>query len=259
MFRSIKQIYDYQIRETDDVMGTVKDFYFDDESMTIRYLVVDLGGLLPGRQVLLSPEALGQPDWETMSFPVSLTLEQVKGSPDIDTARPVSREQEMELRRYYAWPVYWAGFMGPAGPVGYWPSPADAAAEALQKEELARRGNTAVQDRTVDTHLRSTKDVTGYHIHAMDGSIGHVDDFIVDDESWAIRFLVVDTKNWLPGKRVLIAPLWVEAIDWETRQVRVDLTKEGVKNAPEFDPEAPINREYEERLYDYYGRPKYWR
>ena len=104
----------------------------------------------------------------------------------------------------------------------------------------------------------STKEVSGYHIHAFDGSIGHVDDFIVDDESWVIRFLVVDTKNWLPGRKVLIAPLWVDAIDWESRQVRVDMTMEAVKNAPEFDPEAPINREYEERLYDYHGRPKYW-
>jgi len=258
MLRSIKQIYGYQIRETDDVMGAVKDFYLDDESWTVRYLVVDLGGLLPGRHVLISPEAMGRPDWETMSFPVSLSLAQVKGSPDIDTARPVSRQQEIELRRYYAWPLYWGGFMGPAGPAGSWLSPVDAAAEAERKEEWARRGATAVQERPADIHLRSTKEVTGYHIHAVDGSIGHVDDFIVDDENWALRFLVVDTKNWLPGKKVLMAPLWVDAIDWESRQVRVDLTKEGVRNAPEFDPEAPINREYEERLYDYHGRPKYW-
>jgi len=253
MLRSIKQIYGYQLREIDDVMGSVKDFYFDDESWTVRYLVVDTGGLLLGRHVLISPEAMGRPDWVTMTIPVSLTLEQVRGSPDIDTARPVSRQQEIELRRYYAWPLYWGGFMGPAAPPGYWPSPIDVAADAAQQ-----RGKTAVLERSADVHLRSTKDVAGYHIHAMDGSIGHVDDFILDDENWAIRFLVVDTKNWLPGKKVLMAPLWVEAIDWETRQVRVDLTTDGVKNAPEFDPEAPINREYEERLYDYHGRPKYW-
>src|SRR5712691_6617553 len=196
MLRTIKQLHGYQILETDDVMGSVKDFYFDDESWTIRYLVVDLGGLLPGRHVLLSPEAMGQPDWETMSFPVSLTLDQVKGSPDIDTARPVSRQQEIELRRYYAWPLYWPGFAGPAGPIGYWQSPADAAAEeATEQETWARRGKTAVQERPEDIHLRSTKEVSGYHIHAIDGSIGHVDDFIVDDENWALRFLVVDTKN----------------------------------------------------------------
>src|SRR5213593_3901435 len=141
MLRTIKQLYGYQIRETDDVMGSVKDFYFDDESWTIRYLVVDLGGLLPGRHVLISPEAMGQPHWKTMSFPVSLTLNQVKRSPDIDTARPVSREQEIELRRYYSWPLYWGGFASPAGPLGYWPSAADVAAEqAAQQETWARRG-----------------------------------------------------------------------------------------------------------------------
>jgi hypothetical protein len=109
-----------------------------------------------------------------------------------------------------------------------------------------------------DPHLRSTREVIGYHIRATDGKIGHVEDFIADDESWTIHYMVVDTQTWLRGKRVLIAPAWVSKVDWVEKSVYVNLRKESVKDSPEFDPTKPINREYEVRLYDYYGRPRYW-
>jgi hypothetical protein len=109
-----------------------------------------------------------------------------------------------------------------------------------------------------DPHLRSVGEVAGYHIEASDGEIGHIEDFIFDDETWKIRYVVVDTKNWLPGRKVLVSPLWVEDVSWRKRRVRVDLTQEEIKSSPEYDPTAPVNRQYEERLYDYYGRPRYW-
>lgn len=109
-----------------------------------------------------------------------------------------------------------------------------------------------------DPHLRSTREVIGYHIQANDGGIGHVDDFIAGGEDWVIRYMIVDTRNWLPGRKVLVAPTWVKRVDWAKRDVYVDLSRETIENSPEFDPSAPVNREYELRLYDYYGRPRYW-
>jgi hypothetical protein len=118
------------------------------------------------------------------------------------------------------------------------------------------RAASAQQEK--EHHLRSTREVIGYHIQARDGEIGHVEDFIADDQTWAIQYMVVDTRNWLPGRKVLIAPAWIEKVDWLERLVHVDLLRETIQNSPEFDPSAPVNRAYEVRLYDYYGRPKYW-
>jgi hypothetical protein len=109
------------------------------------------------------------------------------------------------------------------------------------------------------THLRSTKEIIGYHVGAKDDEIGHVDDFIAEDEkSWNIRYIVLDTRNWLPGKKVLISPQWAKEISWTFKKIFVDLLKEIIKNSPEYDPSEPVNREYENILYDYYGKPKYW-
>jgi hypothetical protein len=192
-----------------------------------------------------------------MMIPVDLTRDQVKSSPDINTELPVTRDQEAALHRYYDWPPYWGGIPATAGTsdaLAYWPTPI--AADQIPSAQAA--GGTAVEARPADHHVRSTKEISGYHIRATDGDIGHVHDFVVDDGAWTVRYLIIDTRNWIPGRKVLIATDWVEGIHWNDRKVEVGLTKEGVKSSPEFDPEAPVNRRYEETLYDYYGRPKYW-
>jgi hypothetical protein len=172
----------------------------------------------------------------------------VKDSPDVDLDKPVSRQYEIDYFNYYGWPYYWPGPYA----WGAWAYPGALATPA------ARPPAVATQERG-DPHLRSAKEVIGYHIQATDDEIGHVEDFILDDESWAIRYLVVDTSNWWFGKKVLVAPRWIDRIDWPQAKLFVRLTREQVKNSPEWDASAPINRGYEERLYDYYGRPAYWR
>lgn len=235
MLRSIKSLRGYILRATDGDVGKVREFYFDDRFWTVRYLVADTGRWLVDRLVLLSPASLGDPDWERNLFPVNLTKDQVEKSPLISADEPVSRQMEVDLHGYYGWPPYWHA------------APYIAAAQAsAQRREKG------------DPHLRSTREVIGYHIRATDGEIGHVDDFVVDDKAWAIRYMVVDTRNWLPGKKVLVAPQWTMDVDWAGRRVNVDLTKDTIENGPEFDPSQPVNREYEVRLYDYYGRPHYW-
>lgn len=246
MLRSIKNLTGATIGARDGEIGKVNSFLFDSESWVIRYLVVDTGKWLPGRKVLIAPMALGQPDWQSRVFPVNLTKEQIRNSPDIDTDKPVSRQREAELHTYYDWAPYWGTGYGIALPPGHRVE-ADRGAVAL---ETAEQG---------DPHLQSTREVRGYHIHATDGEIGHVEDFIVSDEEWVIRYLVVDTGNWLPGRKVLIAPEWVRDIGWDEQEVWVDVAKESIENSPPYDETDPVNREYETQMYDYYGRPKYWK
>lgn len=261
MLRSIDSISGYTIADRNgEAVGQVHDFFFDNLTWTVRYLVVDTGTWLPGRKVLISPQAFGEPDWGGgVSLPVNLTKEQIKHSPPLETNQPVSRQQEVALSSYYDWPTYWdnltfydthaVGMTGEA----YLRSREDYA-------EAAGAGQTQAEPAkpSGDPHLHSIKAVTGYYIQASDGDIGHVEDFIVDTQSWTIQYIVIDTKNWWPGKKVLIAPTWISDIRWAQSKVYVDLTRETIKNAPEYNPTAPVNREYETQLYDYYGRPYYW-
>lgn len=248
MIRSLNSLLSYQIRARDGEIGTVHDFFFDDEFWTVRYLVVDTGRWLPGRKVLLTPDALDQPAWAAASVPVNLTREQIKSSPEMDADKPVSRQRQIELHRHYGWPFYWTGGGVWPDPVAPVPPPAGASPSDLETKREPG-----------DPHLRSLREITGYHIEASDGSIGHVEDLVTDEDAWEIRYLVVDTRNWLPGRKVLIAPRWfVGPISWSERKVKVFMTQASIRNSPEYDPKAPINREYEIRLYDYYGRPGYW-
>jgi hypothetical protein len=248
MLRSLKALQGYSILATDGDVGRVHDFYFHDDSWIIRYLVVDTGHWLPGRKVLVPPAVLGKPNWIGFSFPVALTRQQVEKSPEIDTDMPVSRQQELDLHNHFGWPAYWID-------PGFGPFPAMVPIEPSLEPAPPSKSATAAKG---DPHLRSVKAVRSYRIHASDGEMGHMEDFIVDDAFWVIRYLVVNTRNWLPGKQVLISPQWLQEIRHWERMVHVSLKRDNIRTCPEFDPVAPVNREYEARLYDYYGRPGYW-
>ena len=248
MLRTMKSLRGYRLVGMDDAIGKVAEFYFDDHAWEVRYLVADLGTWLPGRRVLLAPQAVGRPDWEGKLLPVSLTRAQIEASPPIEADEPVSRQREHDLHAYFGWAPYWAGDVPLAHPTGA-PTPEEAAAEAAVATATTGSG---------DPHLRSSREVIGYDIEASDDSIGHVEDFVIECDSWAIRYMVVDTRTWLPGRKILVAPTWIDDVDWADRFVRVSLTRSQVEGSPEFDPKAPVNREYEARLYDYYGRQKYW-
>lgn len=245
MLRNIKNLFGYKIHARDGTIGEVCDFFFDDETWAVRYLVADVETWLLDRKVLISPAAFGQPEWESEYFSVVLTRQQVKNSPDIDTHKPISRQHQIELHNYYGWPLYWHA----GGPYNI--PPVTHIAETEQEKASTRKDER-------DSHLRSMREVKNYHIHAIGGEIGHVSDFLVDDKTWVVRYIVVDTGSWLPGKKILIAPLWIDKVRWEESKVYVDLPKEMIKNSPKYDPSIPVNREYEIALYDYYCRPKYW-
>jgi PRC-barrel domain protein len=240
----------YAISASDGRLGTVSDFLFDDATWLVRWLVVDTGKWLSGRKVLLPPAVLGQLDSKRHEFSVKLTMQQVKDSPDIDADRPVSRQVETDIYDYYGWTPYWSAGLLVDG-YGY----GGGAIEPLPSPGSRRRAEdiAAAQRSDDDPHLRSIEAVIGYHIHAGDGEIGHVEDFLVQDNDWSIHYLVVDTKNWWPGKKVLISPRSVQEIDWMDNLVNLDVDRQTVKDSPAYDASTTVDQAYEKHFHSYYG------
>jgi uncharacterized protein YrrD len=207
----------------DGEVGTIRDFYFDDEMWTVRYMVVDTGAWLPGRQVLLSMWALHAPDWEQRRVPVRLTREQIRKSPDVSTQRPVSRSNEAKSLGYYGYPPYWGG------PALWGPVPAPALGTLPPPPPFPVH---QIEESDEENHLRSCREVTGYHLRASDGEIGHVDDLLIDAHTWRIEHLLVDTSNLIGGRHVAVPAANVESIAWAEGLVHVTLSKDAVANSP---------------------------
>ena len=231
MLRSMSSMRSFTIHATDGDMGAVDECLFDDEQWTMRYLAVNTSDWLTGRLVLVSPIAFRAVDWDRQTFDVALTRQQVEQSPSLATDQPVSRQQEEEYSRYYGYPYYWDG-------LGLWGAgmyPRMATISVVNPTY----GETATERPSTDApRLRSAREVMGYAIQARDGPLGHVEDFIVDDESWALRYMVVDTRNWWPGKHVLVPPQWIESVRWPQSSIVVDLLRETIKAGAEYDPSA---------------------
>jgi len=244
MKHSVKSIIGFTLGATDGEIGEVKEFYFDDDTWIVRYLIVDTGNWLFGRVVLISTQAIVNADWVKKIFSVNLTKEQIKNSPDINTDLPVSRQEETKLQKYYPWVQYWGGG---SGELAISPGPL---AMGLPRTNLTEE--ETVEEQNTNKHLRSTDRVTGYKIKATDGEIGEIEDFILDETKWEIDFLLVDTRKWLPGKKVLISPKLINEIDWENSIVSVETKVESIKGSPEYDPTHLINVVDRDSLREHY-------
>jgi uncharacterized protein YrrD len=245
MLIKAKTLKGYKLNSLDGEIGKVKEFYFDDQHWAIRYLVAETGNWLMDRQVLISPYALVAVIREEQHIAIDLTKKQIEDSPSLNSDKPVSRQFEQAYYGYYGWPIYWGGaYMW--GPYPY-----------LERDrEKWKKSNQG--GKTWDPHLRSTQDVSDHHIQATDGEIGHVEDFIIDDEAWAIRYLIINTRNWWPGKKVLVSPQWIERVSWDESKVFVNLSRETIKHSPEYTEESLLTRDYETGLYRHYDRKGYW-
>jgi uncharacterized protein YrrD len=245
MLNKAKTLKGYKLDSLDGEIGRVQEFYFDDEHWAIRYLVADTGTWLTDRQVLISPYALVAVIKEEKHIVIDLTKKQIEDSPSLNSDKPVSRQFERAYYGYYGWPLYWDG----PNAWGIYPS--------IERDPKGWKKN--IKSKKIwDPHLRSTHDVNGHHIQAEDGEIGHVDDFIIDDETWAIRYLIVDTRNWWPGKKVLISPRWIDRVSWDEAKVFVNLPRETIKQSPEYTEESLLTRDYETGLHRHYNRQGYW-
>jgi len=216
-------ILGYKIAARDGHLGKVKDLYFDDFAWTIRYVVVETGGRLSGRQVLISPEDVGEPDTEKKVLPVDRTWKEVQDSPSIAERMPISRENELELAKYYGWAFYWQDA----------PLTSDIGKSVAAEAPKASRKDF---ENTSHSQLRSIKEVTGYHVHATDEELGSAEDFVVETGNWTISHLVVKSGKWPAHGHVLIPPGWIEHVAWADRTIHVQLTareaREGSRSSP---------------------------
>jgi len=245
MLIKAKALKGYSLRSLDGDIGSAREFFFDDQYWTIRYLVANTSSWLTGRSVLISPYSLTEVNQDVQEVSVLLTKKQIEDSPSIDSDEPVSRQYEGTYNGYYGYPNYWGG------PYAWGSYP-------YLERDRSRWGSSILDDIGGDPDLRSTNEVTGYNLLATDGEIGHIDDFILDDETWTIRYLIVATRNWWPGRKVLISPKWIKNVSWEEREVGIDLSREAIKAAPEYTDESLLTRDYERFLYGYYDREGYW-
>lgn len=243
MLHSLKSLDGFVIAAMDGNLGRVKDIYFDDRHWTVRFLEVDTGGLLGGRRVLIPPHAVIAVNWQDAEVSVRLTRQQVEDSPGIDSAVPVARQHEAALFNYYGYPYYWTGpFVW-----GYTALPTlemESARPPVDMQEDAQDSESGG-----DPHLRSKDEVIGYAIQTADDNFGHVDDFLIDELSWTIRLIVVDTKTWLPGGEVLVSPARVQAVSWEEKSVMLDVTRAEVENSPHYDAAHPPGEDEYQELY----------
>ena len=258
MLFSVNDTLGHQIGAVDGDIGSLSDVLFDDASSKVRYLVVDTGSWLVGRSVLLGLAAVGQLEPDQKRISSGLSRQQVKDSPDVETHQPVSRQQEEALHRHYGWSPYWEGAATGYGLAPLWGVIPPQPQPGPTYDDTVTRDIAAAEERQDDRHLRSAREVIGYYIEASDGDIGHVEDLLIDDVDWAIRLIVVDTRNWLPGRKVLVAPDWLVRVDWPAQRIELDLPRDRIKSSPEYDPSITVNRGLEQALYDHYGRTPYW-
>lgn len=240
-----KSLIGYTIKGIDGDFGHVKEFYFDDQHWAVRYLVADTGNWLTDRQVLLSPYCLGTIDDRKRHVSVSLTRKQIESSPALSTDLPVSKQYEAAYHEHNGWPIYWAG-----------PYLWGATFEPREVPPVEKNENS--NGSPWNPRLRSTNALYNYTIQSRDGEIGRVEDFVIDEKDWAIRYLVVDTNSWWTGKQVLIAVHWIKQVSWDLSKVFVDLTKDSIRKSPEYTPAALIDRQYETILHGHFDRQGYW-
>lgn len=233
--RNLSDLKGYSLLASDGEIGKIEQIYFDDRRWIVRYFIVRTGSWLLGSDALIAPRLLQGVDVENKRIGIALSRGQVENCPPISSALPVSRHYEMEYHSHYGLPVYWEASENsrPATPV------------PLSTEPIAKPENP---------HLRDSAEVMGYQIHASDGELGHIVDFVLDEETWDIRYLAVDTGNWWPGKKILVAPAWITSVDWSLKSIKVDLAQEAIRTAPPYDSGQPILHDDEVRLFAHYSK-----
>ncbi len=219
MLISTKELIGTKIAAMDGDIGHVKDFYFDDKLWVVRYMVADTGSWLTGRLVLLSPYAFGRFDKDARVQHINLTRSQIEKSPSIEAHRPVSRQYEIDYYRYYGWPSYWNG--GAMWGFSGFPDMLTPANKVVGDQLLVHEKS--------EKHLRSALAVTGYGIHTVDGNIGNLSGLRVDDRSWAVGEVAVDTGHWYSGKEILISPGRITRVSYEDSKIFVNLTREEIE------------------------------
>lgn len=242
MLWSLERLRDYTLRATDGEIGSVRDALVDEAGWTVRYLVVGTGTWLFGRRVVLGTEVLGAPTGDPRTIPVALSRARIEAAPDVDAAQSFGRRFEERLRGHYGWPAYWGAGM------------ADVVAVPAALPDAVAAADEAADDGPA---LHSVRDVEGFAIAARDGDVGTVADALFDD-GWRLRYWIVDTGTWLPGRRVALAADWIDGVDWIGRALDADVDRAQVEGSPGVHVDDGLTREDEMAIHGWYGRTPYW-
>ncbi|NGP46129.1 PRC-barrel domain containing protein [Bacillaceae bacterium SIJ1] len=273
-----KELESYKLGATDGDIGKIEDFYFDESQFVVRYIVADTRTWFFGGEVLLSPEAFQKVDPSDRIVHVNLTKDQIKDSPKPNQEQPINRQFEKDLSDFHGWRYYWlsaggagagyntpgTGAPGPVVPVA--PVPEEAGSHSQRNlDETVDETHEGYEEKELEEHLQhensqlqSMDDLKGYEVHVKEGYVGKIDDMILEDGTWKIRYLVVDVGIGIDTKLVLISPDWVKEISWIDQTITAPLEHDLVEHAPVFEEDQPLTREYEEKLYDYYNQQRYW-
>jgi len=253
MLLALSDLNGYRMEAAATTIGVIADCLFDDRTWKVRWLVVDAGSWLTGRRLLVHPSAVMQTDHERCVVAVDLTIAQLANGPSVRMGSPICRDVEERFFDYYGWDPYWGdsafGANALAAPLGV--------ASVLEERQPGSPHGAANRQPDGDPHLRSIAGVTGFHVAAIDGGIGHVDAFLVREPEWVIRYLVADTRNWWPGRHVLLSPFAVASIRWADREVELDVMRASVTAAPQWDHDGPMADGYERLLHGHYNWPGY--
>ena len=251
MLRSLREISGCVITAEDGEVGRCRDFLIDDRMWVVRYMVANTAKWLPGRKVLVAPDFLARPDWPAGRLPIRLTRDQVATCPELDERSPVPRLYEAWYREHHSMPYYWA-------------------ANDMGGALSATWGTThpiPLPDRSVspsplppenEIHLRSVHELAGFRVVARGGVAGRAADFLLDDETWALRYIVVEMRKLLLRREILVSPQWLDSVSYAPGEFQVGLTLEAIRGSRAYDASRPVDRAYEASLYDRYDRPYYW-
>lgn len=262
MLKNLKDIKGFKILATDtgnEIIGTVKDVYFDDEKFALRYLVIDTRVWLFEDLVLVSPYSVNGVDWDSGIIWVNLTKEEIEHSPKAKYSKPVTRTFETTFNNYFKLPHYWSNGLGMdiegiwAG--AYFPNKPVEPPQSFHPD--IKFEDEQLPD---EQHLHSMREISSFHLRAVDDEkFGAIEDFIIETETWALRYIVIDTNKYLPGgKRILLSPEWIERFDWENKKLVTDYLRDTIENCPEYDPAVVIDREMEEEIHSHFGQNGYW-
>lgn len=228
MQRNINSLTGYTMVATDGEIGNIIEFYFDDETWFVRYLILKTGDWLAGRKILISPDALKKTSWTTGVFSVNISKEQIRDSPNIDTNKPVYRSQEIELYAHYDWESDWGSQFYEGGSMGK-----SNAVPVLDREILTSAEKADIRSNQ-NLHLRSTAKVLNFRIHSTDGEIGPLVDFVMDDQTWQILFLVAKIRKSPNDKKILIPVEHIRKVEWEQVNILLDINTAVVESSELF-------------------------
>ncbi len=207
--QGLKHLFGYHVRATDEEIGKVEDFFVDDRSWTVRYMLMRTGGIFSGASAVIPAACLGQPNTASRSMPVKFSKAELEGLAEADV-KPVGDEMRALCKALYG------------------------KSDDRRDRGFIRVGCTTNQDAAASS-LRSVRELASYQIETRDGPCGLCTDLLADLHEWKVPYLVVNTKEFRPHGHVLAPTTWVQEISWRDMEIEVATSREKLQHAQRFD------------------------